>query len=565
MPNDDQAAFGVFPQMKPVRRGKSDIGDEIIDTLFIPHDPLDVAMMLTPYGKLGRAAAAGVMALTPTESEAGPLGRARKILKETLFHGGTYRKGDDVMQPLYLSPNKRLAASYVDESRNPGSTLQELHPNVQTPAPERLVNAVARRYVPENEKYGYTPASAFDNNLHDPALINEMIRELQSRGYDSAVAGDVSMGQGANSGAERGDALVLFPGSKAYAEGGAVHNEDFFGPMDIATLLTSFKGSIPASFAAYSKDLNPDEDAKLRAMHGPANFYQNMGTAIPQRNYRAPNPYEQQGKAILDYQDFKMRFPTPEMQKAAIESVNGYAGGGLRKSIQEMAEELMKKGVKVTDKPDLGRRSILGMGPITPPKDFPMTLHGDIDKAPKVVQKTTEIVPGGQKSTIESLAETPTSRRSILRSAASQAIQGALPGITGEMAQGLAPNIMQHVAPEAMNAVSSLPPVSIQGLIAHAIKMGLNEDATLDYIRHYMPHIDENDIYYMEPSIRDPYSVVIDEPMGPAQVMGNFLNTDLKNPMSMRGPMRDIRTADPTKYDELKEAARDFSDYGFED
>ena len=342
-------------------------------------------------------------------------------------------------------------------------------------------------------------------------------------------------------------------------------SEDYLEPIDLATLLTSLKGSVPASFAAYHSELNPGEDEALRAKYGPANFYQHMGTAIPQRNYRAPNPYAAQGKAVAEMQDFRMRFPTPEMQKAVIESMNRYAGGGLRKSVQEMAEELLKKGVKTEDKPDLGRRSLLGMGSIMPPKDFPMSIHGDLDKAPKVVQKTTEIVPGGQKSTIESLAQTPTSRRSILRSAASQAINSAMPGLAGEMTSGLVPDIMQHVAPEAMNAVSSLPPVSIQGLIAHAIKMGLNEDATLDYIRHYMPHIGESDIYHMEPSIRDPYSVEIDEPLGPAEVMGNFLNTDLKNPMSMRGPMRDIRTADPAKYNELKEAARDFSDYGFED
>ena len=71
--------------------------------------------------------------------------KAKEFLDQPMYHGGTYTKGDTVTQPLYMSPNQRLAESYVDEYRNPGSRLVELKPQVSNPAPERLVKAAARK------------------------------------------------------------------------------------------------------------------------------------------------------------------------------------------------------------------------------------------------------------------------------------------------------------------------------------------------------------------------------------------------------------------------------------
>lgn len=147
--------------------------------------------------------------------------KAKDVAASELWHGGTYRKGDMINRPLYTTPIRDLAQSYVDAKEDPGSTLQRLKPDVSKPAPERLVKAASRKFVPNNEKFGYTPASAFDDNLHDPDQIAEMIRELKRRGYDSAVAGDIGM-PGSASPAPAGDALVVFPGKKAYAEGGGV-------------------------------------------------------------------------------------------------------------------------------------------------------------------------------------------------------------------------------------------------------------------------------------------------------------------------------------------------------
>ena len=347
-------------------------------------------------------------------------------------------------------------------------------------------------------------------------------------------------------------------------------SEDFLGPVDLATLLTSLKGSVPASFAAYHSELNPGEDEALRAKYGPANFYQHMGTAIPQRNYRAPNPYAAQGKAVADMQDFRMRFPTPEMQKAVIESMNHYAGGGLRKSVQEMAEELLKKGVKTEDKPDLGRRSLFGMGSIMPPKDFPMSIHGDLDKAPKVVQKTTEIVPGGQKSTIESLAQTPTSRRQILSSAASQAVRGALPDLGGLGAMGNVAKIAESVAPAAVSA--DMAP----GLIMAAIKRGMSEEEAVKFVRGQLGDVPPTKAF----NLNDPNHVQLEAmykhlsdpewapneweffgPMRPSGALNVMLHTPSADvsPLQLRGALRQIKEADPERYQQLINASKDFS------
>jgi len=76
--SDEGAAFGVYPQIKAKRAGKSDIGDKIVDTLFVPHEPLDLALMVLPFGKVGKLAAAAIMAGAPGDAEAG---KVKKIIE----------------------------------------------------------------------------------------------------------------------------------------------------------------------------------------------------------------------------------------------------------------------------------------------------------------------------------------------------------------------------------------------------------------------------------------------------------------------------------------------------
>lgn len=151
----------------------------------------------------------------------GALAKMREILEQPMFHGGNYKRGEEIIQPLYLTPNREMAGTYADPMRVPGATMQELRPEISRAAPERLVRAAARRYVPENEQMGYTPASAFDENLHDPDNIRALIAELERRNYDSAVATDIGMTQG-----QTAPAVVVFPGRRAFAQGGLATNKE---------------------------------------------------------------------------------------------------------------------------------------------------------------------------------------------------------------------------------------------------------------------------------------------------------------------------------------------------
>lgn len=155
---DEKAAFGHFPQMKPRRRGKSDIGDKIIDTLFIPHDPLDLALMAVPYGKAGRAAAAGIMALSPMDAEAGKVGKTLQAMKDELLLKGAF---DPSRRSLFgLRPTQDMAGreltkvekQFAKEGQAPtitksttsvspdaGKTSSTIEKLVQTPVSRRQV------------------------------------------------------------------------------------------------------------------------------------------------------------------------------------------------------------------------------------------------------------------------------------------------------------------------------------------------------------------------------------------------------------------------------------------
>jgi len=73
---------------------------------------------------------------------------AKELIEQMLYHGGNYKKGEEITQPLFLTPSREMAATYVDEMRMPGGSLQQLRMDISKPAPERLVNAAARKFVP---------------------------------------------------------------------------------------------------------------------------------------------------------------------------------------------------------------------------------------------------------------------------------------------------------------------------------------------------------------------------------------------------------------------------------
>jgi hypothetical protein len=133
--------------------------------------------------------------------------------KQPLYHAGTYKKGELITQPLYMADTPEFARSYLD-NRYPGAKMMALRPNISRPAPEDLLMALARKYVPENEQY--TPASMFDESLHGEKDVWKLIMALRGKGYDSARAMDVPMDQSTPA----QDVTIALPGTRAYARGG---------------------------------------------------------------------------------------------------------------------------------------------------------------------------------------------------------------------------------------------------------------------------------------------------------------------------------------------------------
>lgn len=409
----------------------------------------------------------GQMLTDPQPFAGGGKAEALKLLKGDLWHGGTYTKGDKITRPLYTTPDKDMAESYADKSM--GSVLQRLRVDVKNPAPERLVRAASRKFVPENEASGYTPASAFDDNINDPAGIAAMIRELRRRGYDSAVATDIGMGRGAS----EAPALVLFPGSKAYQKGGSVFGKKSLDEMQ-AELLSK-------------------EGLSRRALFG-----------------------------------LKPDYPLATKQEPISK---------VEQEVQRAEQAARKQG-----------------------------------QAPSVTASRVDVDPGTgrKKSLMESVTETPVSRRTVLKTAGSQVAQNVLP-MGDLMKLAGAPAVTSPVgaiakATQAARPTVPLVPLTAQGVIARAARMGLDEDETIALLEK-MNVADEYDVLYMMPGMRNPYDFYEDfgsEQMSRARALANLINTDMNKPMQMRGPLREIKRENPDMYKELKEAAQDIYDYGQE-
>lgn len=386
-------------------------------------------------------------------------------------------------------------------------------------------------------------------------------------------------------------------------------------PMDAATLFAGLRNSVPLSMLFRSGELNAGHDEELARRRGPATM-----PAAP-----AVDPAESDRRAM---QEFEAQYPDPRMRQLIIDSMlrerrnpystttatrrrdfeeapitarhsmqatpkkyaNGgaidfsvpdmadggqfipdpqpYAGGGsAKKTLDEMAAEMMRKGVKLADKPDLSRRSFFGLGKGL---DFPLskvdtkTLESLGKDAPAITEKSVTIDPGkgAAKSTLKSVSETPLSRREVLQSAAGQVARGMLPDLGGLSAMGNVAKAVESAVPKAAPAL----PQTLQGLIAHFAKKGLDEDDTIKMLEKL--GYDEDDVLYMLNPMRNPDEFVADlgeEAMTPSRALSNLINSGTNEPpMTMRGPLREIKRENPSMYNDLIRAARDISEYGFE-
>lgn len=123
-------------------------------------------------------------------------GSALKALKK-LFHGGTYTPGDAIRRVLYAAPDKNMAKTYVDmynDRYGDGARLIEFQAEANNAAPLDVVRRSAMKYgIPFDD---YTPASAFDANLHGHGSVEQLLSELRAGGYDHSVLEDMPYGYG---------------------------------------------------------------------------------------------------------------------------------------------------------------------------------------------------------------------------------------------------------------------------------------------------------------------------------------------------------------------------------
>lgn len=376
-------------------------------------------------------------------------------------------------------------------------------------------------------------------------------------------------------------------------------------PEDITTLVGRLSRLMPQGAAVYSPELNAGEAelvAKRRAERDAARAreLEIMEQMLPQMaaRRRAAVP-EAQADVFVPTRPRVMRespfmFTQPQSSRA-------YAGGGpvlgdqTMPDVSDSGQMFMdpmpfakggKVGTKTLDemqaelmsKQGLTRRSLFGLP--TQSQQYPLSkVEQEVQRieqqarkkgeAPAVSTTRVDVDPGtgSKRSVMESLVETPMSRRTVLKTAGSQAMQSMLP--MGDMikAAGIANPVSaaMNVAKEAA-PVMPLVPMTLQGVIARAARMGLDEDQTVALLKK-MDMADEDDVLYMMSPMRNPYDFYEDlgeEFITPLQAMANLINENAAKPMAMRGPLREIKRENPAMFKELKQASRDIAEYGLE-
>lgn len=411
-------------------------------------------------------------------------------------------------------------------------------------------------------------------------------------------------------------------------------NESFFDPVDLA-MFAGARSSVPLMSLLYSKEANAGTDYERFAQQ---RAYQ-MAMAERQRD-------EQMRRAIAlrEQQELDARIP-PEVQRFYINSRYDPAtatrradyetpparnfgspgtemraaprrfqkGGSARKTLQQMMDELLVRGTKTTvkDTPDIGRRALFGL---RPQLDLPLAkIHPDIEKAtesqltkalkgaPQVTEKSVEVNPakGSIKSTLQSVANTPLSRRTVLSATAGQALRHMIPGLDalapgmGDVAKvadiAKVADTVTNVAAPAVMTTDMIP-----GFMLSVMKAGASKDDALKMVMdkfklqrpvadhdRFLPTLENPiidpvtgkptekdfmlDMLYDtlgDPSIASDNKYFI-EPLRPTEALKDLLSPSYIDfdtpPMKLRGALRSMKEADPDRYRGLIEHARDYS------
>jgi len=404
-------------------------------------------------------------------------------------------------------------------------------------------------------------------------------------------------------------------------------------PIDAATLFAGLKPSVPLGMLFRSGELNANEDAELarrRPMAPTVTEPRPRTYEDEQRDFEAMFPDPTIRRAVLTEliaqrtqpyhpatatrrKDFEQApegtrhearplmkkavggavdFTQPDMSDGGqiLQDPHLYATGGTvqrfdkggraAKTLDEMVAEMAKKGVRMADKPDLSRRSLFGLGS---QPTFPLAnldtkalqkMQAEMKGAPAVTEKSVTIDPGkgGVSETIRSVAETPMTRRSVLKSMAGQAAQHVLP-------KGALPSVLDAAEEVAQKAVTSAPAYTvvteamIPGIVAEGLKMGYSFPRIMKMIEGELgtglKNVGPEDIERTYQNLLDPRSVAteFEHKVSPGEAWQSLTGVEsaFGTPTSrLRQSMRSVKEADPELYNTLRDVSRDISQYGHE-
>jgi hypothetical protein len=375
-------------------------------------------------------------------------------------------------------------------------------------------------------------------------------------------------------------------------------------PADVATMFAGARGSVPIYSGLYSKDASGPDELAFEA--------RNRATSTAQRDAAASAAMQQQAlqqipeealrKAVAARMREESQYPPAlatrradfvpqprhEMRAAPVAPVQQRRafnkGGGVKKTLQQMADSLLLRGVKTADKPDLARRSLFGLK-AQPALDLPLARIDDIEKsltkdmgkdlakAPAITEKTVTVDPGkgAAKSTLQSISETPMSRRAVLSAAAGQVLRGLLPGV-GDVVP--TPDILSEIAKivdvaKPVQAAAAALPVTLESVLAGAIGQGIKQKEAVQLARLQFPDYEPGVVKDIYKTLKDPYkNVDLDgddadladllDTSRPAENMKMFTGAPSESPLyAMRPYMRALKQASPTVYDTAKAYSKD--------
>lgn len=111
-----------------------------------------------------------------------------------VYHGGDL---DSSRQPVvtFWSPNLELAKTYIDMSRDRFGGNPKIHEKELTikPAPWDIIQRECHKIGIDPEEG--TPASVFDENIHDRSQVKRLADSLRKLGYTGAILDDTSYGR----------------------------------------------------------------------------------------------------------------------------------------------------------------------------------------------------------------------------------------------------------------------------------------------------------------------------------------------------------------------------------